>query len=797
MDESRVSHRRASRVPEVGASAAEISELGTGERTEEKSDQDSEVEAVAVIKRRRIAGLSGGRFRDCFPKEEIPHQTPHQPDSSPSSSEGSDSVHGNGARAHVSQPGSPPCSFAAGRMDDKTPPGELFSGALSSSSSSSSSPSSSSSLYSASSSFPSSPSSSSSSSSCSSSSSLPSSSSSREVNLASLSIDGQAELVAPDLHALFAYYNDAFFEGKLSGVEVRWSKRMTLCAGLCVYQTGGYCSVRLSEPLLKFRSVKEFRETLLHEMIHAFLFVSKRNRDHDAHGPDFLAHMRRLNALTGLNITVFHNFHDEVAHYRTHIWRCQGKCRETPPFFGYVRRSMNRAPGPNDRWWAEHQQNCGGTYVKISEPKKAVANRTSSLSMRKQKKVEKDESVGSRNLLVPSGTEGARPAGSLLFRRTARDSASQAEVGETKLLSPRGHPRPAPQESRSRYPTLADVLNRNRVDRFRNLKTLADSKGSLSAVTPSQSASSSSPSVSASFPSLPSSSDSSLGLCSSFPSSSLNSPSPSRLPPPLHVSSCASSSSSCASYTSSSAFSGSAADDGILREDDAVEVIAIRPACPLSSRTAPSARARLSDLSRSRAHRGSPAGEPGERGGDLLEVHGDTDANMQRRANALSETSADDDSDILFISSTRGVPPRSQSSAVPSSSLKRDLVASELSARENKVPQRRPLPSASLSFVPSSSPAACPPSSSKACPSHLSTGRGAGDTVRDTPRSSSVTREPDASSCRFCERSFADPRALRRHIQCCLRDPDRLQGRTDLASVPRDEGQRVGGSDRC
>jgi len=33
-----------------------------------------------------------------------------------------------------------------------------------------------------------------------------------------------------------------------------------------------------------------------------------------------------------------------------------------------VKRSMNRAPGPYDRWFAEHQANCGGTYTKVKEP---------------------------------------------------------------------------------------------------------------------------------------------------------------------------------------------------------------------------------------------------------------------------------------------------------------------------------------------------------------------------------------------------------------------------------------------
>jgi DNA-directed RNA polymerase subunit RPC12/RpoP len=35
-----------------------------------------------------------------------------------------------------------------------------------------------------------------------------------------------------------------------------------------------------------------------------------------------------------------------------------------------VRRASNRAPGPNDRWWAEHSLTCGGTFIKVKEPEK-------------------------------------------------------------------------------------------------------------------------------------------------------------------------------------------------------------------------------------------------------------------------------------------------------------------------------------------------------------------------------------------------------------------------------------------
>lgn len=49
----------------------------------------------------------------------------------------------------------------------------------------------------------------------------------------------------PDLHALFLQFNDRFFWGRLSACEVKWSPRMTLCAGVCSYSPRqGLCSVR-------------------------------------------------------------------------------------------------------------------------------------------------------------------------------------------------------------------------------------------------------------------------------------------------------------------------------------------------------------------------------------------------------------------------------------------------------------------------------------------------------------------------------------------------------------------------
>ncbi|XP_071747742.1 inositol hexakisphosphate and diphosphoinositol-pentakisphosphate kinase 2 isoform X10 [Lepeophtheirus salmonis] len=173
----------------------------------------------------------------------------------------------------------------------------------------------------------------------------------------------------PDLHQLFIKFDNRFFWGYLKACEVKWSPRMTLCAGVCSYRRReGLCSIRLSVPLLKLRPRKDLVETLLHEMIHAYLFVTDRNDNHDGHGPEFHKHMYRINKETGTKISVYHSFHDEVNLYKQHWWKCDGPCVNRRPFFGLVKRSMNRAPGRYDNWFAEHQRSCGGTYHKIKEP---------------------------------------------------------------------------------------------------------------------------------------------------------------------------------------------------------------------------------------------------------------------------------------------------------------------------------------------------------------------------------------------------------------------------------------------
>jgi predicted SprT family Zn-dependent metalloprotease len=186
-----------------------------------------------------------------------------------------------------------------------------------------------------------------------------------------------------DVFDYYTIYNQIFFEEKLGCVTLEWSKRMTLCAGIFSVRNN-VPIIRLSEPLLKFRTVKEIKETLLHEMIHAWAYVKgyDQSDDRTGHGKHFKTKMYEINKQTGLNITVFHSFHDEVDYHRKHVWRCNGKCREMPPYFGWVKRAMNRAPGKSDKWWKQHSESCGGQFTKVESPqedKKQKKNSNSTL----------------------------------------------------------------------------------------------------------------------------------------------------------------------------------------------------------------------------------------------------------------------------------------------------------------------------------------------------------------------------------------------------------------------------------
>ncbi|KAI9756897.1 MAG: hypothetical protein M4579_003651 [Chaenotheca gracillima] len=182
-----------------------------------------------------------------------------------------------------------------------------------------------------------------------------------------------------DVEKMFELFDVLYFRGLLKPrVEVLWSKRLTLCAGICELvkdDEGKYRRIRLklSEPLLKYRPREDTVDTLIHEAIHAYMFVTtswrhSRGDDGTGHGAGFLLLADAINNHGGYHVTVFHTFHDEVDSYRTHVWQCSGPCRTLPPHFGLVKRAMNRPPGKSDQWFQRHQDDCGGEWTKIAEP---------------------------------------------------------------------------------------------------------------------------------------------------------------------------------------------------------------------------------------------------------------------------------------------------------------------------------------------------------------------------------------------------------------------------------------------
>ncbi|KAG0213740.1 hypothetical protein BGX28_003684 [Mortierella sp. GBA30] len=193
-------------------------------------------------------------------------------------------------------------------------------------------------------------------------------------------------------------------------------------------------------------------------MIHAYLFVTKAIQDHDGHGPDFQYHMNRINAEAQTTITVYHTFHDEVAHYQTHIWKCNGPCQYRPPYYGIVKRSMNRPPQPADRWYAEHQSTCGGTYTKISEPEPSKKKSSKSAKNAKQ-----DTAIPRARTLLDDFLSGSKP----IAKPSTLSSTTETGAVANKLL-------------RSKLPSLNSTIDEKsngiKIESNGTITTIEDAK---------------------------------------------------------------------------------------------------------------------------------------------------------------------------------------------------------------------------------------------------------------------------------------------------------------------------------
>lgn len=193
----------------------------------------------------------------------------------------------------------------------------------------------------------------------------------------------------------------------------------------------------------------------MYRLIHAFFFITTRfqhtrsddpssNSANGGHGGAFLLLADTINAHGGYRITVYHSFHDEVDHFRQHIWKCNGPCQEKSPYFGIVKRSMNRPPGKSDMWWAKHERECGGQYSKIAEPEKKKAPQKKREKQKESKPTPPTEDVGNLDSWISTSGSTSTPAAEP--QNQSRPKRKLGEIDDPIVLDEDDDDRPPPQK---------------------------------------------------------------------------------------------------------------------------------------------------------------------------------------------------------------------------------------------------------------------------------------------------------------------------------------------------------------
>lgn len=157
----------------------------------------------------------------------------------------------------------------------------------------------------------------------------------------------------PNVQRLFARFNRQYFYGLLDVVSVSYGNaNMTDSAGLTRF-TGADDDIVicLSRPLLDKAKRSDIVETLLHEMIHAYLMVIGRE-DYEEHGRRFMAELDRLNKALGVRMECEHDIDTDTEALKPYLWRCNGRCEAEQ------RRANKREPGES-----HHEPGCDGEFV--------------------------------------------------------------------------------------------------------------------------------------------------------------------------------------------------------------------------------------------------------------------------------------------------------------------------------------------------------------------------------------------------------------------------------------------------
>ncbi|KAL6846592.1 hypothetical protein ACP4OV_024040 [Aristida adscensionis] len=209
---------------------------------------------------------------------------------------------------------------------------------------------------------------------------------------------GDADLAdpIPDLQELFRHYDALYFRGALAaaGFAVQWSSAVsnrrvlnTSSFGSCTFLKPSN-TITLSESMLRHDSPADLKNALLHEMIHAILYLKHQMKSCCTHGPKFRAWMDAINSCSiedhqrphnGYTITTRHDFGPEEPHsIRGFQWECKS-CGDT------LVRATNQGRPSDDLCienvkeetcgnmlcrWHNHKETCDGSYEKISSTRK-------------------------------------------------------------------------------------------------------------------------------------------------------------------------------------------------------------------------------------------------------------------------------------------------------------------------------------------------------------------------------------------------------------------------------------------
>ena len=134
--------------------------------------------------------------------------------------------------------------------------------------------------------------------------------------------------------------------------------------------------------------------------------------------------------------------HTQVREYRQHWWKCNGPCQHKPPYFGIVKRAMNRAPSSRDPWWSQHKASCDGTYEKIKEPegygkkksKRPSSEKKTDKSMNIRDMFMKNEKKGGKDVSIKAGTKVGEGSGKLFegggYRLDSKDKTSSSVAND-------------------------------------------------------------------------------------------------------------------------------------------------------------------------------------------------------------------------------------------------------------------------------------------------------------------------------------------------------------------------------